>query len=412
MRSRRDLSQMAKTMAVVGVGVLLVVATVAVWAVESRATAPSSYAPRGLTFAGASLLGTGATSKLAGGLWTLYSALGVTAPLPVWLDPLGEAACRTVPGISVWNASRIPLAPDQYASGAAPFWSLIYENSTGYLVDFVSLNTTGNLIGPIAPGSSCGASMNVFLGNVTVGTSVNSTAAANFAWSLIGSSYVAEHPSAFVFYETGAGQLPLWGSVPDGWIVGYQLCGLPGHTGSNATNSSEVAFTSPTGEWITSNVTGGCSNGAYRLTYGPEVNSSGPGGSRVTVSGLALGFSNSSNLTDGWGLLSGATNVTLTNTTSGTQYQPGPLDCNLTDLSLAKCGAPVGWYAAISLPSGYWLDAFGSIDGHPSWLLPNVPFYTGDNLVIVSDATQKTEGVRLALTSAAGDVTITGSTLI
>lgn len=392
---------------------IVVAAGVVVWITVPRSPGSSPGPPaEGLTFGEAYAAGTNATDGAVGAPWTLYSALGVVSPLPVWTDPLGEATCRALPGISIWNASQMPRVEGQYASGVAPFWSLIYENATRYVVDVVTVNTTLHLVGPLAPTSPCGSAMDVFLGNVTVGAPIDSPAAASFAWSVIGSTYLSNNSEAWAYYQTGSAQLPLSDSEPGGWVVAYAQCGLPGHTGSTYNTSELLKFLSPGGEYYKIRQVAVCSNGAFQLTYGTPTNSSGPRSSTVTRIPISLGFNGSTNTTDGSGLLTGATSIDLQNSTTGAAYAPTHLACSIRNLSVSSCGGPGGWYGVLTLPTGYWLDAFGDVNGTLGWLLPNVPFYTGDSIVIVSNGILGAQGVRLTVHSAEGDVSVSGATTI
>ncbi len=349
---------------------------------------------------------------VAGTPWTLTSALGVLSSEPVWFNPIGDELCRDVPGASAWNASRMPLASGQFSSGVVPFWSLIYINESRFLMVAVSMNDTVHLAGPISPTTACGSFIGQVVGNFSANPSLDSPAASAYAWSIVGSSYVASNPNAFEFYETGGGQLQFWGSTVGGWIVGYQLCGLPGYAGMTSTLTDEVKFQNTTGMYSLIRSVGGCTQAGYNVTYGTTTNASGSGSTVVTTIPLSLGFANSTNTTDGWGLTSGSTQVSIVNWSTAQPFPPSALSCSVTNLTLAACGPVAGWYAVLATSTGFWLDAYGNISGTPGWLLPNVPFYSGDSLLIVHQGFPSSEAFKLAIVSVTSAVQVSGSTTI
>jgi hypothetical protein len=346
-----------------------------------------------------------------GGPWTLTSALGVLSSLPVWLLPIADEECRTVPGVSVWNASLLPLAPDQYESGFLPFWSLIYENDSHDLLAAVSLNTSTHIVGPISPTTPCGSIMSQFVTGSSADPQLDSPAAAEYAWQIDGSTYIPTHANAFEFMETGFGQLLDYGSTAGGWIVGYKLCGLPAYEGSTAQFTTSVKFQNETSGYFQTTETGVCFPGDFEVSYGTAANESGPGGSVLTDLPISLGFANSTNLTDGVGLTTGSTLVSLVNLSSGQQGVPGVLDCTPGNLSATSCGPPESWYGALVTPTGYWIDAFGNFDGTVRWALPNVPFYTGDSLAIIHPFLGS-DRARVSIVSNSSTVQVSGSAVI
>ncbi len=401
---RRSLRLIALLVAVIVTASVVVV----VWFPRS----PSSAHPLGLTFGEVSVNAARQMDNASGAPWTLTSALGVLSPGPVWLNPIGDELCRDVPGVSVWNASLMPTAPDQLVSGVVPFWSLIYMNSSRYLVDVVSTGTSIHLGGAIAPTSPCGILMDRVLGNFTASPVLDSPEAASRAWSLEGSTYMKLNPGAFEFYETGGGQLQFWGSTVGAWIVGYQLCGLPSYMGSVNTQTDELKFENTSGLYFSINSTGTCTQSDYRVSFDTPTNASGPGFVTLTSVSLSIGFANSSNTTDGWGLTTGSTRISMVNESVNEAYLASPLSCSMANLSLETCGQPAQWYAVLSSPTGYWLDAYGNLGGNFRWILPNVPFYTGDSLLIVHHDFASADAFGLSIVSASTAIHVSGSVTI
>lgn len=395
----------------VSILVLVIVTSGIVVAVRYPHTSPSQP-PVGLTFEEVATSARGAVRNATGAPWILASGLGVLSSQPVWLDPLGDEYCRSWAGVSVWNASQIPLASGQFSSGVVPFWSLIYKNASQFLLEAVSQDRSVHLVGPVSPTSTCGEFMDLVLGNLSAVPSVDSPAASAYAWNLVGESYVSAYPSAVEFYEIGGGQLPAVGSTNDGWIVGYQVCGLQGYAGLNLVPAVTVKFQNTTGTYYLDRSLSGCSQGGFEVRYGTPTNTSGPGFSTVLALPLSLGFTNSSNITDGWGLVSWMTRISIVNASNGWSYPPGPLACSATNLSSASCGSVPGWYAVLTTPTGYWLDAYGEMAGVAGWVLPNVPFYTGDSLLIVHQGSSLSGAFVVSVDSASSSVQILGSTTV
>lgn len=368
-----------------------------------------SALPVGLTFGEVSTRADRLMQNVSGAPWTLSSALGVLSAGPTWFNPIGDEICRDVPGNSVWNASRMQTAPDQLSSGVSPFWSLLYTNSSHYLVNAVSMGTSLELAGPISPATPCGALMTKVVGNFTASPVLDSPAAAARAWSIEGSAYVRSNPNAFEFLETGGGQLGFWGSTAGAWIVGYQLCGLAGYMGSVTSQTDELKFQNTSGQYFSINSTGACTQSAYRVGFGNPTNTSGPGSTVLTSAPLSLGFANSSNATDGWGLTTGSTAVSVVNVSSGLAYSVSSLSCTLPNLSIASCGGPLHWYAVLTNPRGDWLDVYGNFTGALMWALPNVPFYTGDSLLIVHPGFSGGETFSVSIVAVSAAVQVTGS---
>lgn len=402
-----------RSLPLIAIVVLVVVIVVAGVAIVIWFPRPASaFPPLGLTFDEVSTSSGRLVQSVPGAPWTLTSALGIVSPQPVWFNPIGDELCRDVPGTSVWNASRMPTARDQLNTGVAPFWSLIYMNGSRYLVDAVSTGDSIQLAGPISPTTPCGALMTHVVGNFTASPFLDSPAAAARAWSIEGSSYLETNPDAFEFYETGAGQLQFWGSTSGAWIVGYQLCGLSKYMGSVSTQTDELKFQNTSGQYFSINSTGACTQSGYNVTFGSPTNTSAPGSVTLTSVPLSLGFADSSNATDGWGLITGDTRIHLVNASSGETNLAGSVSCSVGNLSLEPCGQPSPWYAVLTGPTGYWLDVYANVSGTLGWMLPNVPFYTGDSLVIVHLGFTGEPAFTVSIASVSTAVQVSGSTTI
>jgi hypothetical protein len=396
----------------VAIALSFLVVTSGVFAYESLRTPSPSRSPSGLDFSTVDQLTSQALNNSSGRPWILASALGVVSSQPSWLDPLGEQACLSYEGVSVWNASRIPLASGQFSTGVAPFWSLIYENASGSLVDAVSLDQSIHYVGPIPASSACGAEMATFLGGITASPVQTSEEASAQTWGIIGSSYVRAHPGAIEFYEIGAGQLFDWGSAPTRWIDGYEVCGLAGYAGTMPETSLAVKFLTPT-TWEVINQTGGCGTvEGYDVQFGAPSPTEALGPSVVITLPMTVNFSGPGNTANAFGLISWFLGVSLSNVTTGQPLAPGKLVCSNNSFSLSTCHASGGWFAGLLSPTSYWLDVFGSVNGTDGWVLSDVPAYTADSLALVFGTNPGNSSLTLSVHSTTDETNVTGQATV
>jgi hypothetical protein len=340
-----------------------------------------------------------------GGPWSLISVLAITATAPLWPFPFQESACEAYPGGSIWNSSRIPVWIGSLSSGISPFWSLWYLNSTRYIMSAVSVNQSTNLVGPISPSSPCGVALAPTLKGATpVNISLDTTIASQVAWNFVGSSFSASHPNLAVYYEVGAQQL-VDNSEGPGWGVTYGVCGLPGFAGDTLESHdaptgvfTPVSSPSPPSYYITESDS--CSSSSYNLSFGEAV---GP----VAAANGSYWSSPFTVATDG--LLSWMTVANLTENSTGSREPLASISCNHGELTASACHSAAGWYAALANSNGYWLDVYGDWNGTTGWALPNVPYDSGNNLVVFLPSSIGSSGLVLSVGSVTSAVQVTGS---
>jgi hypothetical protein len=354
-------------------------------------------------------------SNASGGPWTLISGLGVAATLPVM--PLTTAdtpvACQDIPGISIWNASRLPLWGGSLSSGFAPFWSLLFLNASRYIAPVEVEGGKAFLQSPLSPTSPCNLGLQGSLAAAKgINVTIDSTTAAAAAWNAVGASLVSSDGNVVVYYSVGAIQLSnIFGTEGSSWSVTYTHCGLPGYA---VLQPFAVAIVNGASGGVIESGRGGfdCSLNNYALTLGAPHSTPYDNGILVNVPiSVASNQTGGSSINNSVGLVSWMTGVSLSE--GPTSEVPGHVVCSSALFSLATCTIlDQGWFAVMMSSSGTWLDVYSRAGGTPQWILPNVPIYTNDSLTIFVPASLETFPLDLSFESGSALVSILGSATI
>lgn len=410
---------------VASVTLLVVISAVALSFGSPRANTnvPPVNAGNGTSFGQAFAPANRTANATQGGPWRLVSALGLYTTLPFTpiLYPLNDslnqtyAACGSLPGVTIWNASAIPVGVGSASQGYAAFWSFIYLNSSSSSLVVTYLNNQVRSFGPLAPSSPCGrllARLNPVY--PTIPAAAPTADYASGAWEAEGAAFAQAHRNFAAQFVIGWSQTDAWAD-PFYWNVNYYQCGLAGFSGDGTLSVAETNLT--TGKVIATLTQGeNCNLLNYTMHFSPVqvVNDSGTA-TRFDVTALQLedSFPNRTgpNVTtnDGWGLDAWMTQLRLTSP-AGTPLAMASPSCTSWVVNYTQCRAnQSGWYAVLVNANGGWLDSFGGSGSSGSWTVPNVPYTSHEQLVIVVPESLSTTGCVVEPISLISSISLTGS---
>jgi hypothetical protein len=323
------------------------------------------------------------------------SILGIASevpasPLPDYKDSLNLTMrlCGALPGVTVWNSSGIPVFTGTLNSGAAPFWSFVFENASSSYVYATNLQGKIQIDGPSGALTSCVQAAGISSGSI-VNPPVDTPNVAQVAYGAAGGNFSARHSPLVEYYVLGNDQILEPDASPFGWVVNYFRCDIVGVSGLQ--NYSAVGVLASGGKsptfvdngWLT------CALSDYRLVFAAiSANATSSFGSTTDVSIPFLvtapgALKNNTTLYDGWGLLSWMTRLQL----MGGNGQPLSVSaptCRSWVPSTVDCPASgSGWFMLLLSQTGEWLDSYPSVSNASDWAVPNVILSSQDRLVLV-----------------------------
>ncbi len=364
--------------------------------------------PPGFTFEEAAVRASTLVANETGGPWRLVSAEGVATTAPVTPIPSGTPinACQTLPGPTLWNASRIPLWIGSLNSGVAPFWSLLFVNPTGDVLPILTINASIHEDPVVTPTSACGEALSTLDGGQpllnasTIAPVFDSPVASAIAWGAAGSSYLEANSQIVEYYVYGPSPVSGLSWSNNVWGVNYFNCGIPGLAGNvnysfvGVANSSGPPFVETGGE--------SCVNlGGYNMTLGGATYTQAPGGGEFVAMPVSLSLRGyPPDPLGAWGLATWLSSLNLTNATGVSQLLAN-VSCESVEFGSSSCPpSGDGWYAALTTQQGDWLDVFAQVPIRASeWFLPNVAIYTNDTLVVYLPHSVASESLTLSLIS-------------
>ena len=227
-----------------------------------------------MTFDGAFAPVNATIANLTSGPWQPISILGIATKAPVAPTPyystslnLTMRLCGGLPGVTVWNSTGIPVFTGSLNSGAAPFWSFLFKNSTGSLAYATNLDGDVRIDGPSPTLANCVQAAGINL-NDTVNPSVDTPDIAQTAFSDSGRTFSADYSPIVQYYVLGSTQIGFVAASPFGWIVNYFRCDLVGVSGyQNYSAVGDLASGNDTATlvnngWVT------CTLPSYHIMFG------------------------------------------------------------------------------------------------------------------------------------------------
>ena len=381
----------------VTVALLLVLSVLAfrfVSPTTSPATSPANPG-NGLTFNQAFAPVNATVANYTGGPWLPTSIVGIAtevpaAPLPNYLSSLNLTMrlCGELPGVTVWNASGIPVFTGDLNSGAAPFWSFVFKNASGSYLYSTDLEGAIRVDGPSSTFTNCLQAAGIGSSYI-VNPSVDTPSVAQVAYSAAGEAFSTKHSPLVEYFVYGSAQVLEPDASPFGWVVNYFRCDLVGVSGLQ--NYTAVGVLASGGEsttftdngWLT------CTLSEYRIAFGAILgNSTVSFGSTTDVSLPFLvtspaALKNNTTVYDGWGLLTWMTRLQLLGG-NGQPLSVSRATCQAWVPSLTDCPSnSSGWFAVLLSQNGAWLDSYPSAANASAWAIPNVILSDQDQLVVV-----------------------------
>ena len=418
-----------RTWIVITIAIVVVVAGIGVtslWllSVNKKVNGPAGLDDpgNGLTFTNAFEPVNATIANLAGGPWQLTSILGIAsevpaAPLPNYRDSLNQTLriCGQLPGVTIWNSSGVPVFTGSLNSGAAPFWSFIYKNTSQTYIYATNLEGTIRVDGPSSAFASCVQEAGLGSSYI-VNPSVDTPNVAQAAYSAAGEVFSINHSPLVEYYVLGSNQLLDPDASPFGWVVNYFRCDLVGVSGlENYTAVGNLSSGRGSGMfvdngWLT------CTLPSYRVAFGASTGNSTSTFDNTMDVHLPFGvlgpqgaLTNNSTLYDGWGLVSWMTHWELVDGT-GQSLPVSPATCQSWVATLADCPAnSSGWFAVLLSQNGGWLDSYPSATNSSAWAVPNVILSSQDQLVLVCAGSWNLTADALSVLSAPSAPEITGS---
>jgi len=356
---------------------------------ESHTTPPDSVG-NGYTFGQAYAEVNSSLSNLSGGPWSPTSIVGIApqqpvAPLPNYGASLNVTMrnCGQVPGVTIWNASGIPVFTGTLNSGAAPFWSILFKNSSNLHAYATFLAGVVHVDPPSPTVENCVRAAGIGSNN-TLDPKVDTPGVAQSAYTVAGSAFSEKHSPLVQYYVLGNAQVLEPDASPLGWVVNYFRCDQTGVTGLQ--NYTAVGFSDASNQTFTDNGWLTCTLPNYHLAFAPGSTNSSDSVSyvslpfQVTASGV---LKDNTTLYDGWGLQSWMFDMQALNSSS-TALPAAAATCQSWVPDLTDCeGNTSGWFAVLLSQNGDWLDSFPSTPGGSNWAIPNVVVSSHDQLVVV-----------------------------
>jgi hypothetical protein len=362
---------------------------------QSSGQAVGIHLGNGLTFDQAFTPVNATITNLNAGPWQPISVLGIATEAPVAPAPyystslnLTMRLCGELPGVTVWNSTGIPVFAGSLNSGAAPFWSFLFKNSTGSLAYATNLGGAVRIDGPSPTLANCVQAAGINL-NFTVNPSVDTPAIAQTAFSAAGRTFSAEYSPIVQYYVLGSTQIGFVAASPFGWIVNYFRCDLVGVSGYQnysavgdlASGNDSATFVN--NGWVT------CTLPSYHIVFvtpPPNTTNSSVGTTDVSLPFLVSTprvLANNTTLYDSSDLLTWMTRLQLATGSDG--LLPSSPDTRQAWVpSLSDCQSNgSGWSTLLQSQTGAWLDSYPSTTNDSAWAIPNVIVSSQDRFILV-----------------------------
>jgi len=399
----------AVPVAIAAVVATSLVLTVYGGAVRAPTSVPGISPPlgNGISFDAAYQAVNETVQNLSGGPWFPISIYGIATELPLAADPPSEmgpngsfnqtmAACDPLPGVTAWNTTLLPVFTGGLASGAAPFWSMVFDNNTGSIAYVTDLEGTVNLYPPSPQLQSC-ATLTGLVGSSTVWIPSNTTELAEKAYSIAGSAFSQNNSPLVETYVLGASQSINTDFGGPSWIVNYWRCDLTGVAWVQ--NYTAVALSRSANTWAVDSGFITCTaRGNHTILFGNPYRQNNAFDADFIPFQVEL---NTGNLTfdDASDVRTWMLDLTLLNST-GTQLPRAETTCPYWVTSIAYCQAnSTGWFAVLLSASGEWEDSFPTNPNAQTWTYSNVGLYSHETLVIVAPQSWNETGDRLVVSS-------------
>lgn len=222
----------------VGIVAVVVISLIATGVIPLFPAPAGSHPP---SFEGAASAARSSVTSVRGGPWTLEGGVGVASSGPSTANTsfVNSNNCTFQPVPSPLPSVVRPAAYGMFSDGDAPWWSLIFVNSSEQGLLFVDvLNGTAY---PVATGTGACVGTLVALGSLPT-TVVDSTTVASTFWSDGASSFVGYHSTTALSLVMG---VVAGGGIPGSpysftgatWILALSSC-----TGGSAASSTEPVF--------------------------------------------------------------------------------------------------------------------------------------------------------------------------
>ncbi len=366
-----------------------------------------------MSFSTASASALAIVRNQTGGPWNLISVVGIGSTSSGWPDLPSVAntePCQNLPGPSIWNATSLSTTSVGLEFGVLPFWSLWFTNSTHYLTSVGIENRTDVTADTVAPSSPCGVALTagkVDLSSAAPIAPADSIPAAQIGWQDAGHLFVEGHAVTVGYFTYGVIQIDDMAFGSD-WGMTYTVCGAPGFGGVGAYSFVGLSSSgSPPSVFINGAST--CSLANYSLSFAHPIvtsPSTQPGAASFTMAVNA--FVGSGTITDAAGLGTWLMGLNLTNQSTGTAIPASTVSCN-GQRNLSQCtDASNGWFAILATSSGWGLDIFADFGGTLTWMLPNVPAYSNDTLIVHFPANPANYSLALRVVPTTASIPVSG----
>jgi hypothetical protein len=322
--------------------------------------------------------------------------------------------CGQLTGVTVWNASGIPVFTGSLNSGAAPFWSFVFKNASGSYTYATNLQGKVRVDSPSSIVANCLQAAGIDSSYI-VNPSIDTPETAQLAYSAAGEAFSTRHSPLVEYYVLGNDQVLDPDASPFGWVVNYFRCDIAGVSGLQ--NYSAVGFLD-SGNKSAQFVDNGfltCTVSNYRIAFAAiPLNATTMFGSTTDTSlpfqvTFPASPSNNSTFYDGWGLLAWMTKLQLLGS-NGQPLPVSPATCQSWVPSVADCPAnSSGWSMLLLSQTGAWLDSYPSVSNASDWAVPNVILSSEDQFVLVCPDVWNLSGDAIIVNGGPSAPVVTGS---
>ena len=373
-----------------------------------------------------------AANRTQGGPWTLFSISGVASESPLAMVPTLNTTpqqsfnetmrlCGRLPGVTAWNMTLLPVFTGSMASGAAPFWSLLFKNASGSILYATFIEGKVRVYPPSPIVQACAEAAGLTSGG-PVHPQFDSSTVGRAAYAESGANFSRSNSPFAVVYALGAPQM--WNvDSSDWWIANYQRCGLA-YVPAGIQNYTDV-LVAGNGERFVD--TGWVSCTAVRnstgeptpehLVFSQPMATKMGGSQYVTIPfqvEFKVGPNGTTNYFDGYDLQPWMLTLGLRNH-QGQLLPAAPSSCSVWVPSLMNCtSGSDGWFAVLQSAGDQWLDSysFGPTNASGGWAYPNVVIVSHQQIVIVVPPSCNLTGDTLSVSSAAPVPIVNGTTAL
>jgi hypothetical protein len=347
--------------------------------------------------------------NLTGGPWILFSYIGFAAQSPFNPIAFGLGGmnlslryCSTeYNGLTLWNATSMPVFDGAISSGTAPFWQFeFFSNASQEVLLATDVSDTPHVYAAISQSSPCweyagglvASSYESWVNPLPVDSPIQATE----AYAALGASFESGNRPIVETFANGFTPLADATDHGPGGGAQYTLCGQVGVAGWQPKGfvgewpNGTVQSTSLGNVTCTALLTQGLPavSRHYSVAFADvgQTQPEPPGFADLSTfiqADFPDFYANGSEYADAWGLLSWMTLLSLHSATGVSLPSSAP-SCQRWVPVADECQPTSnGWSAVLTSATGSWLDSFPSAADGSEWAVPTAAIASGEQLMFV-----------------------------